>query len=73
MSAHVKAQLLRFVRTSGLAFVSAFLMTGGRWPGWAGLWALLAGAGETGLRELLPVKPIPSVSSVLAPPGPPVS
>lgn len=69
MSAHVKAQALRFLRVSALAFVAALFQTGGRF-GWASLWAMIAGAGETGLRQLLPVKPVPTVSAVLADPPP---
>ncbi len=65
MTAHLKAQALRFVRTSGLAFVAMLLATGGH-VGWSSLWAMLAGAGETGLRQLMPVKPIPAVDAVLA-------
>ena len=65
LTLHVKAQLLRFVRVSALAFVAALFQTSGKF-GWASLWAMIAGAGETGLRQLLPVKPIPAVSSVLA-------
>lgn len=65
MTAHVKAQALRFVRVSALAFVAALFQTGGK-VGWASLWAMIAGAGETGLRQLLPVKAIPAVTAVLA-------
>jgi len=62
MTAHLKAQLLRFARTSALTFVASLFMTGGH-IGWSSLWAMLAGAGETGLREVLPVVPSPFVSS----------
>jgi hypothetical protein len=65
VSAHVKAQLLRFVRTSALAFVAALFQTDGR-IGWASLWAMIAGAGETGLRQLIPVAPVPAASAVPA-------
>lgn len=65
LTPHVKAQLLRFARVSALAFVAALFQTGGRF-GWASLWAMIAGAGETGLRQVLPVKSIPTVSAVLA-------
>lgn len=65
MSAHVKAQALRFARVSVLAFVAALFQTGGK-IGWASLWAMIAGAGETGLRQVLPVKAIPAVDAVLA-------
>lgn len=68
MSAHLKAQALRFVRVSALAFVAGLLTTGGK-VSWSSLWALVAGAAETGLRQLLPVKPIPAVSTVLADAG----
>lgn len=67
MSAHAKAQALRFVRISVLAFFSALPATGGK-VSWASLFALGAGALETGLREMVPVKPLPTVDSVLAPP-----
>ncbi len=71
MSAHVKAQLLRFLRVSGYAFVAQVLATGGL-VGWSSLWSLAFGAAEAGLRQLLPVKPIPAVAAVLAdPPAPP--
>lgn len=69
MTAHVKAQALRFARVSALAFVAALFQTGGK-LGWASLWAMIAGAGETGLRELLPVKSVPTVDAVLADPAP---
>lgn len=65
MSAHVKAQALRFARATGYAFVAAFLATGGH-VRWWDLLTLLAGAAEAGLRQVLPVKPIPAVSAVLA-------
>jgi len=66
MSEHAKAQVLRFLRVLGyaLAVQAAGLQ---HWPGWAGLWALAPAAGETVLRELLPVRPLPAISSVLAP------
>lgn len=70
MSAHLKAQALRFVRTSGLAFIAMLLATGGH-VGWSSLWAMLVGAVETGLRQLMPVAPLPTVTAVLAdPPAP---
>ena len=69
LTPHVKAQLLRFARVSALAFVAALFQTGGRF-GWASLWAMISGAGETGLRQLLPVKPVPTVTAVLADPPP---
>lgn len=62
---HARAQLLRFARVSALAFAAGLLTTGGK-VSWASLWALAAGAAETSLRQLLPVKPIPTVSAVLA-------
>lgn len=70
MNAHLKAQALRFVRTSGLAFVALLMATGGH-VGWSSLWAMLVGAAETGLRQLMPVAPLPTVTAVLAdPPAP---
>lgn len=77
MSAHVRSQVLRFVRVSVLAFAASLPADGGR-VSWSSLWALAAGAAETGLRQLLPVKPLPAVASVpvmsaeppQAPPGP---
>lgn len=65
MSAHVRAQALRFVRTSGYAFIAALLATGGNLRWWD-LLTLLAGAAETGLRQLMQVEPKPTVTSVLA-------
>lgn len=62
MSAHLKAQLLRFVRTSGYAFLAAFLATGAH-ASWWQLLSLAAGAAETGLRELFPTAPLPFVTS----------
>lgn len=62
MSAHLKAQLLRFARVSALAFLTALPADGGS-ISWSSLWALAAGAAEAGLRQLLPVKPLPFVSS----------
>jgi len=77
VTGHLKAQLLRFVRTSGLAFAASLLATGGH-VSWSSLWVLLVGAGETGLRELMPVAPLPTVTAVPVspvaerqPPGPP--
>lgn len=72
MSAHLKAQALRFVRTSGLAFVALLLATGGH-VGWSSLWAMLVGAAETGLRELMPVESKPTVTAVLADPSQPTT
>lgn len=69
LSSHVKAQLLRFARASGYAFLAAFLATGGHLSWWQ-LLSLLAGAAEAGLRQVFPVKPIPAVSAVLADPPP---
>ena len=68
MSAHLKAQALRFLRVSGLAFATSVLATGGHDIGWASLWSLAAGAVEAGLRELMPVTPLPTVTAVPAPP-----
>lgn len=76
MTAHVQAQALRFLRVSGYALVAQLLLTGFEWPGWAGLWSLVPGALETGLRQVLPVKTIPRVTSepaVPVPPAPPGS
>jgi hypothetical protein len=69
VSAHLRAQALRFVRTSGLAFAAMLLATGGH-VGWSSLWAMLVGAGETGLRQLMQVEPKPTVTAVLADPPP---
>lgn len=62
MSAHLKEQLLRFARVSALAFLAALPATGGR-VSWSSLFALGAGAVETGLRELAPTAPVPMVSA----------
>jgi hypothetical protein len=69
VSAHLRAQALRFVRTSGLAFVALLMATGGH-VGWSSLWAMLVGAGETGLRQLMQVESKPTVTAVLADPSP---
>lgn len=68
MSAHLKAQALRFVRVSVLAFAAGLLASDGQLS-WPSLWALAAGAAEAGLRQAFPVRPVPSVTSVFAPPG----
>lgn len=69
MSAHLRAQALRFVRVTAYALLAQLTLTGGTWPGWAGLWSLLPGALETGLRQVLPVKAIPAATP-LPPTGP---
>jgi hypothetical protein len=72
VSAHLRAQALRFARISVYALLAQLALTGFSWPGWAGLWALVPGALETGLRQMMPTKPIPAVTAVLAaPPEPP--
>jgi hypothetical protein len=71
VSAHVRAQILRFARVSAYALIAQLLLTGFAWPGWAGLWSLVLGAAETGLRQALPVKPLPRVAS--EPAAPPAS
>jgi hypothetical protein len=63
ISAHAKAQAVRFARVAALALLAQLLLTGFVWPGWAGLWSLLIGAAEVGLREMRPVKPIGPGSS----------
>jgi hypothetical protein len=65
MSEHAKAQAARFARMVAYAVVGQLLVLG-HWPGWAGLWALAPAVGETLLRELLPVKPLPAIAGVLA-------
>lgn len=67
LSPHVKAQLLRFARISALAFVAALFQTDGK-IGWSSLWAMIAGAGEVGLRQMLPVTTLDAVTAVLADP-----
>lgn len=67
MGPHARSQILRFLRVSAMAFVASLFTTGGK-IGWSSLWAMVAGAGETGLRQVWPVKPVPSVASVPAPP-----
>jgi hypothetical protein len=61
-SPHLKSQVLRFLRTSGLALV-AILAADGWHVNASNLWAILVGAAETGLRELIPVAPLPFVTS----------
>ena len=74
MSAHLAAQTLRFARMTGLALGTAFMAQGGTLPlTWRSLWVLLPGTAEVLLRELVPVVPLPTVSSVPAPPEPPGS
>lgn len=70
MTAHAKAQLLRFARASAYAFLAAFLATGGHLSWWQ-LLSLGAGALESGLRQVFPVTAVPSVDAVLADPAPP--
>lgn len=67
MSAHLQAQLLRFLRISGYAFVVALAATGGHVT-WATLWSLAAGAAEAGLRQAFRTAPVPQVTSEPAPP-----
>lgn len=62
MSAHLKAQLLRFARATAYAFVAALLATGGH-VGWWDLLTLLAGAAEAGLRQVFRTAPLPEVVS----------
>lgn len=72
MTAHVRAQIARFARMTGLALGTAFMAQGGTLPGtWRSLWVLLPGAAEVLLRELVPVAPLPTVTAVPAPPGEP--
>lgn len=68
MSAHLKAQLLRFVRATGYAFIAALLATGGNLRWWD-LLTLLAGAAEAGLRQVFQVQEVATVTTVPAPPG----
>jgi hypothetical protein len=72
MTAHLKAQALRFGRVSGYAFVVALMATGGHVT-WATLWSIAAGAAEAGLRQLMPVEPETFVSlhRATVTPGPP--
>lgn len=68
MSAHLKAQALRFARATGYAFIAALLATGGNLRWWD-LLTLLAGAAETGLRQVFRVQEVAQVTAVPAPPG----
>lgn len=69
MSAHLKAQLARFARTFALSLLTAYVAAGEQLD-WRSLIALVPPAVETGLRQLVPVAPVPAVTSVPAPPGP---
>jgi hypothetical protein len=70
VSAHLRAQALRFARMTGLALGTAFMAQGGTLPlTWRSLWVLLPGTAEVLLRELVPVAPLPVVTAVPAPPG----
>ncbi len=70
MSAHVRAQLLRFARLTGASVMAEYLRQGGHLPlTWATLWVLLPGALETLLRQTARVEPAPTVTVVPAPPG----
>lgn len=66
MSAHLKEQLLRFVRVSWWAFVVSVVATGGR-VSWASAAAMAVGALETGYRQVVQVAPVPLVTSEAAP------
>lgn len=55
---HFEAQVLRFARITALALAGQLLVLG-HWPGWAGLWAMAVGAGETALREAYPTVRLP--------------
>lgn len=69
MSAHVRAQLLRFARLTAASLAAEYLRAGGHLPlTWATLWVLLPGTAETALRQALPVKPLPRVTAVPAVP-----
>jgi len=68
VSTHLKAQLLRFLRATGYAFIAALLATGGNLRWWD-LLTLLAGAAEAGLRQVFQVQEVASVTAVPAPPG----
>lgn len=72
VAAHRRAQVLRFLRITALAFVPLLAGTGVRWPGWAAAWPLLAGAAEVVMRQYLPVKAIPAhmPPAMPSPPGP---
>lgn len=67
MNAHLKAQLLRFARTTGYAFAGALFATGGHVKWWDAL-SLLAGAAETGLRQVFKVKAVQTWTVEPAPP-----
>ena len=67
VSAHVQAQVLRFVRVSGYALAVQVAASGLVWPGWRAVWALVPGALETGLRQVSPVRPVETAP--LAGPG----
>jgi hypothetical protein len=72
VNAHVRAQVLRFARMTGLALGTAFMAQGGTLPlTWRSLWVLLPGTAEVLLRELVPVSPLPTVTAVPTPPGEP--
>jgi hypothetical protein len=62
MSAHAKAQALRFLRATGYAFITALVATGGKLSWWD-LLTLGAGAAESGLRQVFQVQPLPFVTS----------
>lgn len=68
MTAHVKAQVNRFLRTFGLSFVALYLQAGGRLS-WSSLLALGPATAETLFRQVVKVQEVPAVTSVLAPPG----
>jgi len=62
VSAHLKAQALRFARATGYAFIAALIATGGKVTWWD-LLTLFAGAAESGLRQVFQVEEKPVITS----------
>ena len=74
MSAHVQAQVLRFVRMFAFALAGQLAVVGTSHLGWSALASVALGAAEVAVRQVFPVKPLPPrISPVQASPADPPS
>jgi hypothetical protein len=63
VSAHFRAQLLRWARAAAVAFAPLMIAYGGRWPGWDVIYPVLFGLLEPGVRQVKKVQPATSDSA----------